>query len=515
MLSMKVTLISPYPDIEALGIRTLSACLKREGHDVQLIFLPKCFTDKYEDKTLDEVVGISREAELIGISLMTNFFDNVVQITQRLKKDLNIPILWGGIHPTIRPVECLDYADMVCVGEGEETIVELARKMGNGQDYHNVQGMWLKNKGNIITNEIRPLIQDLDSIPFPDYDYETHYILDSKSIHQMDEGLLKKHTDGVYMTMPTRGCPFGCSYCCNNALNKIYPNQKPFRKRGVDNIIKELMQVKIRLPIMKCIKFDDDAFFIYTIEEIREFCGKYKENIGLPLMITGATPSSLTREKLSLLVDAGLIMIRMGIQTGSERTKRLYKRHHSNQQVEKAVKIINEFKDKIGIPRYDIILDNPWETDEDLVETLMLLAKLPVPYQLSLYSLTFYPGTELYEIAKREGIITDDLREVYRKYFQGCKKTYLNRLFFLLNEYAPNGGRISPKMMSLLTNRKLRQLKISWLLYIKLKIWAIPFIIQRLEYLLHEGLKDVRKGEWSRINRYKREISKRHKPTIK
>lgn len=96
---MKVILISPYPEIQAIGIRSLSACLKKEGHNVQLIFLPRNFTDRYEDKTLNDVVNISKGADLIGISVMTNFFDNVIQITQRLKKDLNIPILWGG-HPS-------------------------------------------------------------------------------------------------------------------------------------------------------------------------------------------------------------------------------------------------------------------------------------------------------------------------------------------------------------------------------------------------------------------------------
>ena len=133
---MKVTLISPYLDIKSFGLRTLSACLKKEGHDVQLIFLPRPFTERYEDKTLNEVVKISSGAALIGISLMTNFFDNAVQISQILRKSLDIPILWGGIHPTIRPQECLNYADLVCIGEGEEAVTELARKMEGGQGYH-------------------------------------------------------------------------------------------------------------------------------------------------------------------------------------------------------------------------------------------------------------------------------------------------------------------------------------------------------------------------------------------
>lgn len=490
---MNLTLISPYSIIYSFGIRTLSAYLKKYGHNVKIIFLPRDFWNRYEDKILNEVVELSRGTDLIGISLMTNFFDNAVQITQRLKRDLNIPILWGGIHPTIRPQECLDYADMVCIGEGEESLVELVRKIENGQDYNNVQGIWLKDKSNIVTNKIRPLIQDLDSIPFQDYDYETHYILDGKCIHKMSEDLLKKYSESKYMTIPTRGCPFGCSYCSNNTFGKIYHNQKQVRKRSINNIIKELIQIKNTLPIMQCIHFDDDAFFLYPLEEIKEFCKKYKENIALPLFIGGATPLTLTKEKLSLLVDAGLRYIRMGIETGSERTKRLYKRIDSNQQVLKAAKIINGFKDKIDVPVYDIILDNPWETDEDLIKTLMFLTKLPPPYDLCLFSLTFYPGTELYEKAKQEGIIVDDLEDVYRKHYSICKKSYLNRLFFLLSK---TDGRISTKIMSLLTNRKLRKLKLNWGLY----------IIIRCEYLLYEGLKDIRKGDWSRISRYIRTI---------
>ena len=138
---MKVTLISLSPLIERIigvGIRILSACLKREGCDVQIIFLPRHIGDRYEEKTLNEIVKLARGSELIGISLMTDDFDNVVRITQRLKENLSIPIGWGGVHPTIRPEECLYYADMVCIGEGEKTLVELVRKMKDGQDFFNI-----------------------------------------------------------------------------------------------------------------------------------------------------------------------------------------------------------------------------------------------------------------------------------------------------------------------------------------------------------------------------------------
>lgn len=473
---MKVTLISLNQFIEVIagvGIRILSACLKREGCDVQIIFLPRDIADMYEEKTLNEIVELARGSELIGISLMTDDFDNVVRITQRLKEHLSIPIVWGGVHPTIRPEECLYYADMVCIGEGEKTLVELVRKMKDGQDFFDIQGMWFKDKGKILKNKLRPLIQDLDSIPFQDYDYENHYILSDRCIRKINKDLLKSALNNYYITLTSRGCPFKCTYCWNHTVNRMYSNQQVLRKRSTNNVIEELMTVKSRFPFIKLICIDDDAFFLRTEEEIIDFAKKYKENVKLPFWVTGASPSSLTREKLSVLVDAGMVDIRMGIQTGSEHTKRLYKRYTSNQQVEKAVRMINEFKDKIKKPKYDIIIDNPWETEDDLIETLMLLAKLPTPYSLSIFSLILYPATDLYVRAKREGIIIDDPKDSYRKSHHKVKNTYLNKLFFLLNYHARYGGRISTKMMLLLTNRKLRQLKLGWLLYTGLKIKAM------------------------------------------
>ncbi len=503
---MKVILISPYLDLQAFGIRTISACLKRERHDVRVLFLPGKFTELYEDEALNDVVEFCRGADLIGISLMTNYFCNVVQITGKLKAALDIPVLWGGIHPTVRPEESLDYADMVCIGEGEEAIVELLNKMEKGEPYHDVRSMWFKNQGAIITNPLRPL-QSLEGIPFQDYDTSTHYMLSNGRIEGLDIKLLREHNGEIYMTLPTRGCPFGCTYCCNNRLNKMHPGQKQIRKRSVNHIVKELAEIKARLPFINCIKFEDDAFFSFSVEEIREFCTEFKK-LGLPLIIGGAAPTTVNREKLALLVDAGLFLMRMGIQSGSERTKKLYGRKYPNEQVEKAVNVINEFRDKIKLPHYDIILDNPWENDEDLTDTLMLLSRLPPPYRLQIFSLVFYPGTELYEKAKAEGVITDDIKDVYLKELSYPKKTYLNGLFFLISDYASYGLRISPKVMRALTNKNIRLLRLHWPLYFSLRAFIIPFSLKKIVYLAQRGISDVQRGEWFRILRFFRKFLK-------
>lgn len=437
---MKITLISLFPSIESFGIATLSACLKKEGHEVKLVFLLNDFWNRYEDKTLNELVKISSGADLIGISLMTNFFDNAVQITQKLKNEINRPIIWGGIHPTIRPFECLKYADMVCVGEGEKSLLELLYKMEKGKDYYDVEGIYFKKNGKIIKNKLRTLIRSLDSIPFPDYNYgDDYYILDEGRIKGLSKELHKKYFS-IYRTIATRGCPYTCTYCVNNTLSNIFHENRMVRKRRPENLTKELIEVKERLPFIKQIEFNDDAFLTYSLEEIKEFCRNYKKNIRMPFTVFAGNPSAVTREKISLLVDAGMVKIRIGIQSSCERIRRMYKRNHSLAEIERAVKIINEFRDKIEPLRIDVILDNPWETEDETTETLKFLAKIPRPYYLYLYSLTFYPETELYSLAKKEGLISNDINDVYRKYYHDIKNCYINSLFILLNRLCPYGG---------------------------------------------------------------------------
>jgi radical SAM superfamily enzyme YgiQ (UPF0313 family) len=352
---------------------------------------------------------------------------------------------------------------MVCIGEGEETIVELADKIQNKQYYYDIKGMAFNDKGRIIVNESRELpgtkkaaiIKSLDQIPFQDYDYRSHFVLNGENIVKMDQKIMEQCSD-TYQTLPTRGCPFGCTFCINNFFLAAHPHQKPIRKRSVNNIIMELQEVKSKLPFIDVIMFDDDAFFLMTVDEIKELSKRYKEQIGLPLWITGATPTTLTKEKLSLLVDAGLVEIRMGIQSAAEKAKKLYKRQHSNHRVANAARMINEHRNQLKAT-YDIILDSPWDTDEDLIENLMFLSKLPTPFKLLIYSLTFYPETDLYKRAEKEGLIKDDVKE-YRKEFYYVKKSYLNRLFFLLNDYTSVGIGISPIIMFILTHKMTKKL---------------------------------------------------------
>jgi coproporphyrinogen III oxidase-like Fe-S oxidoreductase len=141
-----------------------------------------------------------------------------------------------------------------------------------------------------------------------------------------------------------------------------------------------------------------------------------------------------TADKVGALVDAGMKRVHMGLQTGSMGTMRgIYKRPSSRQNLQNAFQVFHQFRDRIDPPSYDLIVDNPWETEEDRLETLNLLLEIPKPYKLNLFSLTFYPGTELHERAKAEGLIGDEDHEIYQKNFLVMKHTYINCLIRMLH----------------------------------------------------------------------------------
>lgn len=448
---MKVTLISPYSDITSLGIRIISSLLRREGFSTQIVFLSNRAADQSEESdfiyrynkfVLEQVINICSDSHIVGISLMTNYFERGIQITKALKENLRMPVIWGGIHPTIRPEESLIYADMVCVGEGEYAILELAEKMERGKSYHNIQNLWFKYNGNIIKNPPRPLIQDLDSLPFPDFDIKTHHILEEDKLLPMDQSLLRNalsrcvtssHMNLItYQTMATRGCPHSCSFCCNSNLKNMYSGQRYVRRRSIDNIIKELLYVKEHFDFIQAVWFSDDSFFAASNEEIKEFSQIYKRKINLPFFCLGS-PSTINEAKIEYLVEAGLRCIQMGIQTGSKRiSKEVYNRNVSNEKVINTAQIINKYKSKIMPPLYDFILESNYETEDDILETLKLILKLPRPYHLQLFTLIFYPGTELYVRAKRDGIIYDEQEQIYRKRYRLRQNTYLNLIFSLV-----------------------------------------------------------------------------------
>ena len=165
---------------EHIGIEYLSAYLKEKGHEVDLVFDPGLGNNFYVNlPILDNIINdklIIRKAQkfnpdIIAISCITNLYPAVKRIASKFKTKLNCPIIIGGIHPTSLPDKVIkeDWVDFLCIGEGEEAFAELLEKMKKGEDVSNIKNLWVKDaNGKITKNPLRPLITDLDSLPFPD-----------------------------------------------------------------------------------------------------------------------------------------------------------------------------------------------------------------------------------------------------------------------------------------------------------------------------------------------------------
>ena len=462
---MKVTLISPYPDVTAIGVRILSANLRQAGHETRLIMLRDPFGDnvvpgtpRYSRRVINMLADLCRDSDLIGVSLMTNFFDNAVEITRGLRETLEIPIIWGGVHPTIRPEECLLHADIVCVGEGEDSLVELADRMQNEEPYSDVPNLHYNMSGKKWQNPVQPLELDIDRFPLPDYSLQDHHVLIDDTIKPMTEILMEEMSrSGTvsqmlgltgYQTMTSRGCPFACTYCVNDTINRIYGGKGKLRWRSVDNLIEELLWVKQNMPYIGYIWFSDDEFFARKSDELAVFVKEYKDKINLPFTCL-ISPMSLTKEKMAMMVDAGLIYVQMGIESGSQRMQQLFNRRMmNNKRMLDAIHIINEFKDKLYPPSYDFLLDVPGETDQDIVESLQFISSIPKPYRLQPFELIPYPGTKMYDMAMAQGLIEDEHRQIYNRSYTMRKRTYLNFIFTLCRN-----GRFPHSLLKLLISK--------------------------------------------------------------
>lgn len=501
---MGITLISVDRRIEALGIRRISSCLKKGGHDVQVIFLPQAHYDNYSRRVLGEISDMVEGSEWLGISLMTVDLVRAIQITDSVKSRFNIPVVWGGAHPTLDPEDCQEYADFVFVGEAEDVIQEFANRMRVGKAINDIKGVLSRNGGNNIPEIVHT--KDLDLIPHPDFGIDNHYILKGEHIEKMDLSTLMNHIDNRYLLVALRGCPYKCAYC---SAHKLHP-YKFFRKPTVDYLIEELVQAKRLMPSLDFIKFGDDAFFALSYDYIEEFSSKYKEKINLPFLMCGINPSIMKKEKFEILLDAGMVGARVGIQTGAKKTKKLYNRMDSNEKILEVAELLHEYRDRMIPPQYDFIVDNPWETDEEIRETLFFLIKIPPPYLLNVYSFFFISGSSLFEKAIREGLIKDkkkcclemsksasDYLDTHRK------KSFMTKIFFLIKEFGYNGLRFPEYMLNILTNPILRKLKLSTLVYVAVKgyislITAFKYYYLYLPKLIH----DLRKRDYSRIEQY-------------
>ena len=288
MQRAKITLISFTDDIYCIGPRRISAQLKRHGFEVNLVFLrptdfwgqaTQRFRKHYENDDLPEsvyrqLIDLTKDSAIVGFSVWTHQAEQVTLITDRLRKEIGALLVWGGIHPTSYPEDAVRAAGAICMGEGDVSFLRLAEAIEQGRNYLNTAGFWFLDGDRIIRNPGETLAENLDELPFMDFEFEQHWINDQGTLRRMDLRLMKKYYGGKLWTMFSQGCPYKCTFCSNDVLIDLDRGYRRFRKHSVDYFFAEINYILTRYPFIRNIVIDDDAFMFLPLHVILEFAAK-------------------------------------------------------------------------------------------------------------------------------------------------------------------------------------------------------------------------------------------------
>jgi radical SAM superfamily enzyme YgiQ (UPF0313 family) len=400
-----VTLMTIY-SVENAGIRYVSAALQREGFDTSIIFLRDWVHNSLTMPTDEEIeiamdVIAQKQPKLIGLGFMSSLYPIALEVTRRIQERFpHIPIIWGGIHPTSVPEECIPEVDYLCVGEGEMAAVELCKALRDGKDTTNIPNIWANVDGKIYENTPRPLTQDLDWLPYPDVRDDNKFYIEKNS-YTIEEPWKRTAEYRIYFS---RGCPYNCSYCYVSILRDVYneKGKKFYRARSVDHIMGELRMAMKLFPKVARIKVDDDTSFAFGDAWMEEFLERYPKEVGIPFECM-LIPPMLRPNMIRKLMAAGLVRVQTGIESASpEESVEFHNRSPGN----KSIMNFAEANKELGLNIvYDVIIDNPHATEKMKLETAEFLLELPTPYDIYFYSLNYFPGTAL----TKEGLASGDL----------------------------------------------------------------------------------------------------------
>ncbi|HUU56172.1 MAG TPA: radical SAM protein [bacterium] len=377
--------------VERYGVMMLAAALKRAGHRVALARAQRLGLEGLRKKVR------ALEPAALLYSAMTGEHQYLLEINRRLKEDYRGPSVFGGPHATFFPEMVYeDGVDAVCRGEGEEAVVELADALAAGRDYGAVANLWVKRNGDVATNDVRPLLEDLDRLPFAD-----------REILYEDDADLRDHPTKIFFAM--RGCVFRCTYCFNHRFNELYRGRgRVCRTRSVDNLLAEMKYVRGRWPL-KYMQLDDDTFLLHTREWLEEFAERLPREVGVPFMCN-VRVDLVNAESVRLLKAAGCHAAWMGVETGDERSRRdVLKRPHTNEEIAAAVTLLKRHGIRVATQNLcGLPVEDPVAADE---KTLALNVACRPDFAWS--SLFYpYPRTELGERAVAGGYYDGSFADV-------------------------------------------------------------------------------------------------------
>jgi anaerobic magnesium-protoporphyrin IX monomethyl ester cyclase len=397
---------------ENLGVMILSACLRSGGHE------SACFIDAEEKDLISAVNGY--KPDIIGFTVMSGMHAWCLKVAAKLKRSDNL-ILFGGAHATFFPKVILeDCVDVVCVGEGEGAIVELADAYPDREKIGRIRNLHVKRGGKVVENDVRPLIADLDALPRPDRELFYKY------------GPLRRNSRKTVLT--SRGCPYGCTFCFNTAYRRLYEGKGCYvRFRSSDSVIGEILDIREKYGL-KSVFFQDDTFILDKGRLFR-LLDDYRKRVNLPFTCL-IRADLVDEETVVALKEAGCACVQFGIESGVEEIRNgPLRKGVTDAQIIETARLLR--KHGIRFKTYNI-LRLPHETIEDAFRTVEMNSRIRSDYPWASLLLP-YPGTELTNYMIREGLLhgdyaVDDLPESFFNIENPTRGDWefinLQRLFF-------------------------------------------------------------------------------------
>ncbi len=383
---MKVLFVTYDVYMEPLGILYLSSVLKQAGHETAWAVI-----------NAEDVIAAARRfrPSVVAYSLHTGVQAHHLALNSKLRRELDFFAAFGGPHPTFFP-EMIEEegVDGICLGEGEHALLNLVERLESRQPIFNLPNWWIRQDGQIQRNPLAPLIADLDTLPFPD-----------RELLRPKAHLLKY--PGQYSIMTARGCPYRCTYCFNHAYVKLYGGSgKQVRRRSVDNVVEEALQLKLDYGA-QFIYFADDTFNLMP-DWLADFAVKYRQKVGLPFLCN-IRANLVDKERMRLIAQAGAYSVCMGIETGNEELRNtVLRRGITDEQIYRAAQIIHS----LGLKLYTTnILGNPGSSLADDYQTVRINQAIR-PHATSVTLLQPYPRTEIREYAASLGLLENSVEDI-------------------------------------------------------------------------------------------------------
>jgi len=373
---------------ENLGIEYLKSSLLSNGYDVDII--DGWLGELEVDEIYNKIILNQEKLLFVGISSYMSNTKPTIELIQKLKKYNNdIKIVCGGFGPTFYPNDYLkNGADFIIRGEGEEAICELAKAIANNCVPINIKNIGYKENNEIVLNEMRQLLRNLDDLPFPSRD-------------TIDIVLSKKSTVNM---ISSRGCSGNCDFCSVISFFRL-SNGKVWRTRSIENIVDEI-ELLYKNGV-KYIKMVDDSF----VDGLRdgEWCKKFADEIEqrkIKVILRGQIRADkVSDEILYNLKRAGFFSFACGIENGSQQA---LSRMNKKATLEENKKALNLFKKYGYLIQMGFILFDRYTTIEELEENYEFMRKYNFTITKGIFSEMFSAeGTKLNDKLKNEGLLEE------------------------------------------------------------------------------------------------------------